>query len=126
MLLHSPTPESSSHSSGTDLIDPTGVTKDFSSFNLNPQPQDLTLPDSPTKSLDSVTDNLCNQLFMVQLDSTEFQFARNQSHLYDVLLDAYQPTTVVTSSTLLLSNTPHLHHLVSQSLDLLSWLTTTQ
>jgi hypothetical protein len=87
--LHSPTPDSSSNGSGAGLIDPTGVNEDFSSFNLNPQPQDLTLLDSPTESLYSVADNLCDHLFSVQLGSTEFQFARDQLHLYDVLLDVH-------------------------------------
>jgi hypothetical protein len=86
---HSLSPDSSSNGSGAGLIDPIGVTEDFSSFNLNPQPQDLTLPDSPTESLDSVADNLRDQLFSVQLGSTEFQFACDQLHLYDVLLDAH-------------------------------------
>jgi hypothetical protein len=86
---HSLSPISSSNSSGADLIDPTGVTEDFSSFNLNPQPQDFTLPDSPTESLDSVADPLRNQLFSVQLGSTEFQFVHDQLHLYDARLDAH-------------------------------------
>ncbi|KAJ1310589.1 hypothetical protein OPQ81_007318 [Rhizoctonia solani] len=72
------------------LLDPTGVTEDFSHFNLNPLPAEVALPDSSSESsLDTVGQDLNEQIFLLQLGSTEYFFALDQLELYQQLTNTY-------------------------------------
>ncbi|KAJ1300146.1 hypothetical protein OPQ81_011899 [Rhizoctonia solani] len=94
-VLHShlSTPAQSPRSSPTSseqfvehLIDPTGVTEDFSLFTLNLLPSEVTLPDSSSEtSLDTVAYDLNDELFSLQLGSTEYFIARDRLELYKQL-----------------------------------------
>ncbi|KAJ1309279.1 hypothetical protein OPQ81_004941 [Rhizoctonia solani] len=72
------------------LIDPTGVTEDFSHFTLNPLPSEVALPDSSSEtSLDTVAYDLNDELFSLQLGSTEYFIARDRLELYEQLSSAH-------------------------------------
>ncbi|KAG9075081.1 hypothetical protein FRC06_010272, partial [Ceratobasidium sp. 370] len=72
------------------LIDPTGVTEDFSLFTLNPLPNQVELPSSPSDaSFDTVENDLIEHIFTLQLGSTEYHFARHQLGLYEELINAH-------------------------------------
>ncbi|KAJ1305550.1 hypothetical protein OPQ81_000554 [Rhizoctonia solani] len=72
------------------LIDPTGVTEDLSHFTLNPLPSEVALPDSSSEtSLDTVAYDLTDELFSLQLGSTEYFIARDRLELYEQLSSAH-------------------------------------
>ncbi|KAJ1299489.1 hypothetical protein OPQ81_003801 [Rhizoctonia solani] len=72
------------------LIDPTGVTEDFSHFTLNPLPSEVALPDSSSEtSLDTVAYDLNDELFSLQLGSTKYFIARDRLELYEQLSSAH-------------------------------------
>ncbi|KAJ1305439.1 hypothetical protein OPQ81_000449 [Rhizoctonia solani] len=71
------------------LFDPKDLSIDPSPFQLNPVPADVALPDSSSDaSFDTVGYDLNDQLFSLQLGSTEYHFAREQLDLYEDLLHA--------------------------------------
>ncbi|KAJ1305541.1 hypothetical protein OPQ81_000546 [Rhizoctonia solani] len=72
------------------LINPMGITEDFSHFTLNLLPSKVMLPDSLSKtSLDTVTYNLNDKLFLLQLSSTEYFIAHDCLELYEQLSSAH-------------------------------------
>ncbi|KAJ1308233.1 hypothetical protein OPQ81_003948 [Rhizoctonia solani] len=80
---------SSSAKAVEQLFDPNDLSIDPSPFQLNPVPADVALPDSSSDaSFDTVGYDLNNQLFSLQLGSTEYHFTREQLDLYEDLLHA--------------------------------------